>query len=180
MGFFIGVAGWLFHVNVLACLAGPEGLRRVPVIWGRNQDRLDVFTLQQLLKARCQKWLPAETFPGRCRCPLQMLRIHIAEGHQFHFRAIQRTQFLASRLHQCHHLTLQRSAATAGANDRHPYRASLRRTSCQPHADGPHRHGFDKSSTTVMFLLHVGSLLFCRFEMSLAMVERRPTLNFKS
>jgi hypothetical protein len=38
----------LLDVDVLARLAGPNGRQRMPMVWGRDNDRIDVLIVQQL------------------------------------------------------------------------------------------------------------------------------------
>ena len=71
----------LFAIDVFPCRTRFNGLQRVPVVGGCDQDRVNVFRFEQLaVIAKTDRHFPSRLFdfPGR---GLQVLRIHVTDRH---------------------------------------------------------------------------------------------------
>src|ERR1017187_204528 len=72
------MAGRLLHVNVLACLASPDGRQRVPMVRHGNGHRVHVLVLQQLADVGIGLNATAE-FRGFV---IEDVPVHVTKGHQ--------------------------------------------------------------------------------------------------
>ena len=74
------VAGRLLAVHVFARLAGPDRGERVPVIWGRDRDGVDLFILVKLAEVVVDLGLAALRLFGKGHGALGLRLVHVADG----------------------------------------------------------------------------------------------------